>query len=204
MGAGAALAVLGLVAFLVMRGGDAEEPAAAPAEPTADASAEPAEPSRAEVLAASVPVGEWRVVAVASKQFQRNGASSPIEGRDVNTWTFPAADCADTACAGTLQSSSGRSFAFTWDGRRLEVTRTETVSRDKKRACIDRGTGQVLPIEESAARVTYRYSYTPFRGSAEEMTSRQTTRLSYEFFGTCEPGPTDVVRYTWLWTMTPA
>jgi hypothetical protein len=205
VGAGVGLAVLGLVAFLVLRGGDEESPEAAAPEPTSEPTgAAPAEQTAAEVLAGSVPSGEWRVVQKADQQIQRNGASQPFKAREENTWTFPAADCSDAVCSGVIQSSSGRTFAFSWNGRKLDVTRTETVSRDKKRACIDRTTGEVLDIAESAARVTYRYSYSPLTGTPDRMTGKQTTRISYEFFGTCTPGPTDIVRYTYKWTMTPA
>ena len=203
-GAGAGLAVVGLVAFLALRGGDAESERASAPEPSAEPSAAEAEPTASEVLAGSVPAGEWRVVVKDGRQIHRSGASEPVEGREENSWTFPAADCSDTMCSGTLESSSGRSFTFTWNGRKLDVTRTETVSRDKKRACIDRDTGEVMPIEESAARATYHFSYQPFTGTPERMTSEQTTRMSYEFFGTCTPGPADIVRFTWQWTMTPA
>jgi hypothetical protein len=204
-GAGAGMAVLALVAFLAMRGGGGGEtqPAAA-AKVTAPPSATPDEPSPAEVLAQSLPTGAWRIVVKDGKQIRRNGTTSPVEVRDVDSWTFPAADCSDSVCSGAIENSSGKPFPFTWNGRKLDVTRPDTVSTDKKRACIDLDTGEVLPIEESASRLTYHYVFEPFMGTAQRMTSLETIRVSYEFFGTCHTTPNDAVRYTYRWTMTPA
>lgn len=202
---GAGLAVLALVAFLAMRGGGGEgaEPPAA-ANVAASPSAAPDEASPAEVLAQSLPTGSWRVVVTGDEQILRNGTTSHFKAHEANTWTFPAADCSDSVCSGTIESSSERTFPFTWNGRKLDVTRPDTEVKDKKRACIDLDTGEVMPIEEAAARVTYHYSFRPFTGTAERMTSGETTRLTYEFFGTCHTTPNDTVRYTYLWTMTPA
>jgi hypothetical protein len=205
--AGAGLAVLALVAFLALRGGDGgdggDETGVRAAAEIASPSVTPGEPSPAELLAQSLPTGSWRVVVEGDEQILRNGTTSHFKAREVNTWTFPVADCSDSVCAGTVESSSERSFPFTWNGRKLDVTRPDTVTKDKKRACIDQVTGQVMPIDEAAARVTYHYAFGPFTGTGHRMTSKETTRLTYEFFGTCHATPNDTVSYTYKWTMTP-
>ena len=63
--------------------------------------------------------------------------------------------------------------------------------------------GEPRPIETSADRLTLRYSYGPFTGGPERMTAKATTRISYEWFGDCEPHATDTVRETYAWVMTP-
>ncbi len=200
--AGAAL--LGLIAFLVFRGGDAAEAdRAASVDDNPSPTASPREPTPAEVLAESQPSGEWQLVIFNRTLTQRDGTSRPNKGKsDPATWTFPAATCSDAQCSGSILSSSGREFPFTWDGEKLRVTRPESTERDKKRACVDRDTGQVMPIQESAARATWHYSLGPFVGSARRMTSNAVTRVTYEFFGSCTPSPTDEVRGNFEWVMT--
>ena len=204
-GVGVGAAVLVLVAFLALRGGDAAEAdRAALVDVAATPSATPSEPTPAEVLAESQPSGEWKLVIFNRTLTQRDGTTRPNKGKsDPATWTFPAAACSDAQCSGSITSSSGREFPFTWDGKRLRVTRPESTERDKKRACVDRETGQVVPIQESAARATWHYSLSPFVGSAQRMTSKAVTRVTYEFFGTCTPSPTDEVRGDFEWVMTP-
>jgi hypothetical protein len=201
---GAVVAVLVLVAFLALRGGlDDDVDRAALVDEVATPSATPSEPTPAEVLAESQPSGDWKLVIFNRTLTQRDGTTRPNKGKsDPATWTFPAAACSDAQCSGSITSSSGREFPFTWDGEKLRVTRPETTERDKKRACIDEDTGQVMPIQESAARATWHYSLNPFVGSAEQMTSKAVTRVTFEFFGTCTPSPTDEVRGDFEWVMT--
>jgi hypothetical protein len=204
-GAGVAVVVLALIAFLALRGGDDPAPRAAtvggPATPSSSA---PPEPTAAEVLEESAPSGVYKVVIVGVSTTTRGGQTSPLKERDDPlTWTLPAAACSDTQCSGTISSSSGNTFPFSWDGHRLVVVRTQDQSRDKKRACVDRVTGEVRPIESSAARATYHYHYGALKGSADRLVGTSVTRTTYEFFGDCTPGPSDTVKATYEWRMTP-
>jgi hypothetical protein len=145
----------------------------------------------------------WKVVAVGRTSTTRGGATKPLRQRgDPVEWTFPAAACSDTQCSGTITSSSGRKFPFTWDGHRLVVTHKDLVERGNKSACVDTVTGEVQPIASSADRVTYHRSYGPFKGSPERMTGAATVRISYEFFGDCTPSPSDEVKDTYVWVLT--
>jgi hypothetical protein len=202
---GAGVAVLGLVAFLAFRGGDAAEAdRAVVAEPKVSPSATPQEPTPAEVLAESQPSGEWKLVIFDRTVVQRDGTTRRSKARsEPATWTFPAAACSDTRCSGTITSSSGREFPFTWNGHRLKVVPSVKVDRDVKRPCVDTVTGEEKPIAESAFRTTNHYSLKPFTGTASRMTAQATTRVTYEVFGTCEVTPEDAVLGTYDWVMTP-
>ena len=209
VGAGASVVVLALVAFLAFRGGaDPADPAAltaavgatAPATP----SATPSEPTPADVLTEAAPSGVYRLVIVGRTTTTRGGSTTPLKERDdPKKWTFPAAECSDTQCSGTITSSSGNTFPFTWNGRRLTITHPDDSSRNKKEACVDTETGAVMPIAESAARVTWHYHYGSFVGTADRLVGTSVTRTTYEFFGTCEPAPDDQVKAVYEWRLTP-
>ena len=204
-GAGAALVVLALIAFLLLQGGDKSTDRAALVDAPPTPSSSPTGPSPAAVLEESAPTGVWKVVVVGRTLTTRGGQTKPLKQReDPLLWTFPAAACSDTECSGTLSSSSGKDFSFTWDGRALTVAREDAVYRNKKEACIDTETGVVQPIEQSAARITWHYHYNPFVGSASRLVGTSVTRTTYEFFGTCEPHDSDTVKATYEWRMTPA
>ncbi len=203
-GVGASAVVLALIAFLVLRGGDDPKDRAAlvdvPATPSATTSSPP---TAAEVLQESAPSGVYKLVIVGVSTTTRGGQTTPLKDKsDPVKWTLPIADCSDAQCSGTVSSSSGRTFPFTWDGRRLRVDLSDDMERDKKRACVDTVTGEVRPIATSAARVTWHYHYAPFTGSPENMVSRSVTRTTYEFFGDCEPQPGDNVKAIYEWRMT--
>lgn len=203
-GVGAGALVLALVAAFALRGGEEKADTAAPIEPSATPSPSATAPTAAEVLEESSPSGTWRLVVTGISTTTRGGDTSPLEYRDDPVeWTFPAASCTDAQCTGSITSSSGSEFPFSWDGRNLSVQRTNTVQRGKKAACVDIVTGEVRPIEQSAARLTWTYRYGSFSGSAKRMVARSTTRTSYEFFGDCEPQPGDEVKATFKWVLTP-
>ena len=202
---GVGVAVLVLVAFLALRGGDADEAdRVALVDVASTPSATPTEPTPAEVLAESQPGGEWKLVIFDRTVVQRDGTTRQSKAKSESvTWTFPAVACSDTECSGTLTSSSGRELPFTWDGDRLRVTQSEKVVRDVKRPCVDTVTGEEEPIALSAFRTTNHYSLKPFTGTASRMTAPATTRVTYEVFGTCKVSPQDDVLGTYEWVMTP-
>ena len=124
VGGGALVLVAGAVVFAVSQSGeDSDTPlaVAAAADPTsaAPSASEDPEPTPEEVLAGSVPTGKWKMVQTFKYSIQRNGQRSQSWSYDpINrTWKFPPADCTAAACTGTLRSSSGSTFEFTWDGK---------------------------------------------------------------------------------------
>ena len=205
-GAGAALLLLALVAFLATRGGDDGTPSAlATTRPTPSASpSEESVATPAEVLEESQPSGVWKLVVKGRNQTTRGGATTPLKQReDPVEWTFPTAACSDAQCSGEISSSSGKEFPFVWDGGELDVTLGGKTQRGQKAACVDTETGEVKPIEEAAARLTYHFAWGPFVATPDKMTARSTTRTTYEFFGTCEPHDSDLVKATYVWVLTP-
>ena len=103
-GVGAGAAVLGLVAFLAFRGGDAAE--ADRAKPVAERSSPSASPSEAtpeEVMAESAPPGEWRVTTFGRTLTTRGGSTRKFKDLgDPVFWTFPDGSCTATGCSGTI------------------------------------------------------------------------------------------------------
>ena len=202
-GVGVAVVVLALIAFLAFRGDADKADPAASAKVGSTPSATPSAPTPAELLTEAAPSGVYKVTIVGRTTTLRGGQTRPNKERgDPLRWTLPAAACSDTQCSGTISSSSGNTFPFTWDGRRLAVTHPDDVTRNKKEACVDTETGAVQPIEEAAARITWHYHYGSFVGTSDLLVGTSVTRTTYEFFGTCEPGPTDPVKAVYEWRLT--
>lgn len=161
-----------------------------------------------EALEAAVPDGRywfrWENV-----NTRRDGTNLKPDRETGGPWVFDASGCTAGGCQGSIKSGKGgaSSLTFTWDGRSLDLTREPTVEPGKKEACVDTVTGEVLPIGESAARWTANYAYPPVPlrpgpdGSMPQTFSvSRTTRYTWEFFGTCEKGPQDVVSARSTWT----
>ncbi len=210
VGGGALVLVAGAVVFAVSQSGeDSDTPlaVAAAADPTsaAPSASEDPEPTPEEVLAGSVPTGKWKMVQTFKYSIQRNGQRSQSWSYDpINrTWKFPPADCTAAACTGTLRSSSGSTFEFTWDGKRLAVGERRSTERVAKAACVNTETGVEQPIALSAVRRTYHYDIPAFRGTGSRMVTDMVTRVTREWFGDCSEGPLDVVRLYERRVMTP-
>ena len=132
VGGGALVLVAGAVVFAVSQsgedGGTTPLAVAAAADPTsaAPSASEDPEPTPEEVLEGSVPTGKWKMVQTFKYSIQRDGQRSQSWSYDPisRTWKFPPADCTATACSGTLRSSSGSTFEFTWDGKQAVRGRT--------------------------------------------------------------------------------
>lgn len=214
--AGAATVVAaGVVTAVVLTSssGDGEgSDTAPPTSETTSLSAEQlAEQQREEhvaALEAAVPGGryffDWVNVAT-----RRDGSDMKPDKEHGGPWVFDASGCTAGGCHGTITSgtSGGASLTFTWDGRVLDITRKPTVEPGDKEACVDTTTGEVLPIEESAARWTATYAYPPVRlrpGADGALPATfavtRTAKYTWEFFGTCEKGSQDVVRQRSTWT----
>jgi hypothetical protein len=118
----------------------------------------------------------------------------PLDYRQQPTrWTFTSDSCSADGCTGTVSSSSGQDYPYTWDGRELVVVRQLT-DESGKLACAD-GSGDSVPISEGAATHTYRYSFGSFAGSANQLTSRLVIEISTEFSGSCQATPDDPLTY---------
>ena len=149
----------------------------------------------AETITQSQPTGQWRAQVIGRSQLLRSGARAPLDYRQQpTTWTFTSESCSADGCTGTVSSSSGRDFPYTWDGRELVVDRHLLTDESAKLACSDE-TGDSVPISEAAAIHTYRYSFGSFAGSANRLASRVVIEISTEFIGSCRATPDDAITY---------
>jgi serine/threonine-protein kinase len=212
-GATAAVVVAGVVVGLTLADNDdgASDAGGAPtSEPTLSEAEQRAieREEKIEELETAVPTGRYR--------YQWKGVETRRDGGKANrqtaegTWNFSAPDCTARGCTGSISSNTpGASLTFTWDGTTMAVDRKPAVERGEKAACVDTVTGEVLPIEESAARWTAAYEYQPAEvtpgpdGTLPDRfrLTREAT-VTWEFFGTCEKGPHDTVATSATWVLT--
>ena len=143
----------------------------------------------------SQPTGQWRAQVIGRSKLLRSGMRAPLDYRQQpNTWTFTSESCSADGCTGTVSSSSGRDFPYTWDGRELVVDRHLLTDESGKLACTDK-TGDPVPVSEAAAIHTYRYRFGSFVGSADRLASRVIIEISTEFTGSCQATPDDAITY---------
>ena len=148
-----------------------------------------------ETITSSQPTGQWRAQVIGRSKLLRSGVRAPLDYRQQpNTWTFTSESCSADGCTGTVSSSSGRDFPYTWDGRELVVDRHLLTDESGKLACTDE-TGDPVPISEAAAIHTYRYRFGSFVGSADRLASRVVIEISTEFTGSCQATPDDAITY---------
>ncbi len=210
VGVGGLAAAAVVTAVVVLRGDEREQRRAgrrqrraAPttAEPTLsdEERAEQRREERVAELEAGVPSGRYRWVSTGTERL-RNGDTNPVK-KDRGTWTFPDPNCTAGRCKGQVVSSSGAEWSFVWTDGALAITRKPI--DDPKVACVDTVTGVTLPIGESAASGTTTYDVAPASAPAgPDGSPAKTITVTYEatydwkFYGTCEPGPTDLVGYS--------
>ena len=191
------VAVGAVAAYLLI--GDGQPPSDRPPGDAATSSSASSSPEEVEVLSAETitqtqPTGRWRAQVIGRSQLLRSGVRVPLDYRQQPTrWTFTSDSCSADGCTGTVSSSSGQDFPYTWDGRKLVVVRQLT-DESGKVACFDE-TGDSVPIGEGAAAHTYRYSFGSFAGSANRLTSRLVIEISTEFSGSCQATPDDALTY---------
>jgi len=197
------LSVLGLVAVGALAAylliGDGQPASSRPRIDAATSSSASSPPVEVEVLSEetitqSQPTGRWRAQLIGRSKLLRSGLRAPLDYRQQpTTWTFASESCRTNGCTGTVSSSSGLDFPYTWDGRELVVDRQLT-ERTTKLACSDEKDGSV-PISAAAATHTYRYSFGSFTGSANRMTIRVVSEISTEFSGSCQAMSDDALTY---------
>ena len=75
-------------------------------------------PTPSALLAATVPRGVYTFTRIVVDPDPRLDFGEP-GFKETRKWTFGEPTCDNTACTGTIKSSSGRTFAYTWDGKQL-------------------------------------------------------------------------------------
>lgn len=205
--AGAAVMVVlaGAGALALTGGSDSADPSPEPPGTTA-AESPTAEPTEGTAVEDTQPRGVYTVTSKLLPTDLRGGGTRKEAGAKPATWTFKPDGCTDTECVGTIKSSSGAKISYVYDGTGLKLAREPVTS--PKEACVDTVTGEVRPIEESAAIHHYKYSYDPLRfqpgepGEPPQLASwRVRGRVTIDFFGDCEPDPTNPVQYNAILTM---
>lgn len=199
-GAALTLVVAGAVTVMALNGrGDATPRRIAAVGSTAESaspSAEPAVVSPEDLMNQSQPTGVWRLRGRGRSSVKRSGDTAKEHYKTTTaTWTFDSRSCTPKGCAGRITSTSGSTFDYSWNGKKLVVVRKNVTSTTKKLQCFDDVTGDPAPISEAAAVDSYRYSFGPFTGSATRMTSQVVVHVSTEFFGTCKASPDDTVKF---------
>ena len=134
-----------------------------------------------------VPEGRWKVtntVVATTYDDEKVGAQESF------TWTFqPDCEQADE-CGGTVKSSSGASFPYTWDGQVLTVNRPESKFVDEGR-CFNNQTDKRVP--GSHYKATTHYQKSVRLQAAGELSATQgrfvgtwTSRTTYSELVNCE------------------
>lgn len=194
----AAVVVGGAVAGVAISGdgdssGDGDAPSAAEVE-------EEKRREKVAALEAGAPSGEYTYRGTVT-EIQKNGKRLQ-PSTSTGTLTFSDPDCAETGCNGSISLSGDSIATYAWDGTTLSIEQTAAVVAGKKVACVDTVTGEVQPIKEAAARSTYgAHRYSPVRVPAgsdgslpDTFSATSTSRVTWEFFGTCKTSPEIVVR----------
>ena len=192
--AGGAVVAVGVVAasvVLLTAKDDAGQAADHPAR-TPSSSASPTEttsPTETEIdpVTGRDPEGRWKVT--------NTVVSTTYDGEKVGahqsfTWTFqPDCEQADT-CGGELKSSSGSSFAYTWDGRVLTINRPESTFVEEGR-CFNSETDKRVP--GSHYKITTRHQKRVKLSAVGEHSATQgrfvgnwTSRSTYSELVNCE------------------
>ena len=206
--AGGRLALFGAVAAVVAAGAAAtavaltggSDPAAVqpaaggsptPGDPVASPS--PTEPSLEELT----PSGKYRItLTLVSSTYEENPPR--VQRRQ---WMLDLTDCTDTACEGTIESSSGSSFLYEWDGTSLQLSDAKSGRNVYRGPCIDDVTGEEVP--GTRGKVVETFTYKPLRvtksdadGTPVRLEGVQTARTTYEgITRDCRDSPTDRAKF---------
>jgi hypothetical protein len=137
--------------------GEAAPPAADGS--TTAAAAEPEEPTLEELT----PVGTYRLTRV----LQLNTYDQKYPKRDGAVWTLDLTRCrGERICQGRIDSDSGNTFRYSWDGRRFVVTPDGKTRSVFEGPCVDDATGEDVP--GSKGRVVEQVTWEPLRSVRED------------------------------------
>lgn len=126
----------------------------------------------------------------------------PGPKRETRTWTLDLKKCQqDKVCSGTIQSSSGSTFKYTWNGKKFDVTPPKGGRTVLEAPCVDDQTGAEVP--GSLGRVTDYVTWKPLRatrldadGTPVRFEGGQRLRTTYEGLSEgCRDLPADHATY---------
>ncbi len=207
-----AVAIGGVVAFALTRGGDddrnvagaVDDPAAEDREPTAEELREQRRAKKLAELEAGLPDGQWSLVStIVSTDFTDEAVGDSTR----SVWTLSPTCPSLKDCGGTVSSTSGSTFAFTWTGDRIVVSRQGRTSGSEQTVCIDTVTGLETP--GSSARASWRHDprivlkATGFDadGAPRGFRGRTTYVVSFSDYVNCNRA--DPLRAVYRWALTP-
>ncbi|MCW2747147.1 MAG: hypothetical protein JWP10_289, partial [Nocardioidaceae bacterium] len=139
------------------------------------------EKAKVKAFAANAPSGKWNVVSTIT--------SSDFDGDKIGqistfTWTFDST-CEKYLCTGTISSSSGNKFPYTWDGK--TIVREVVAPKPEARTCIDTATG--IETKGTSAVVTVVYESAPLvaepAGTPTKLVGDFTETNSYSQYVDC-------------------
>lgn len=143
--AGIAAAVVlvggGATAVALSGGDDDPEPVASDTTETAESSSPPEEPEPDPVVD-TVPSGEYTYRSVVTKT---ESAAYKVGDETVRIWTIEADCTSATSCGGTITSTSGSTFEFVWDGKKM-VRPMNDPSFTQQGTCSDDVTGERVGV----------------------------------------------------------
>ncbi|QZY30466.1 serine/threonine-protein kinase [Nocardioides coralli] len=196
IGAGAVLVVVGgTAATIALTGDDGDAPeAVAPVAAGESAAAEEEEPPTLEEL---TPSGRFA--------FTRTRVAStydpPGQKQETTRWALDVRRCqGEEVCSGSIKSSSGSTFKYTWNGKRLDVTPPKNGRDVYEGLCVDTVTGEESP--GTWGRATTVVTWLPLRtvkvdesGFPVRLTGTQKWRTTYEGLTDCDDSPADTATY---------
>jgi len=202
-GVAAAAVVAGAVTVSFAVGGDDGSPDASLEDASTSDDAEPEEapsPPPPPTLEELTPTGTFRLTRTLLSSTYDEGT---LPKKDSVVWTLDVKKCKqEKECSGTIASSSGKTFQYSWNGKRLAVAPPRggrTV--DYEGLCFDTVTNEKIP--GTLGRVVTVATWTPLQVAALgeddipkrlEGTQRLVTTYS-GLEGNCEDSPTDRARY---------
>jgi len=198
LGAGAAVLVVGAAAvtYAVNNGAPAPTSAAA-ADDAAPVAAEEEEEPPPPTLEDLTPSGRYT--------FERTLVSSTYEQKlpkhETRVWTLDLKKCQqDTVCSGTIASSSGSTFKYSWDGKRFVVTPPKGGRSAYQGLCVDKVTNEEVP--GSLGRAVETVTWNPLKAAETDadgfpvsLSGGQRLMTTYEGLVDCDDSPTERARY---------
>ena len=202
LGAATAVVVAGAAATAVALAGGSppvQKPSAAagtpaPSEPVASPS--PTEPSFEELS----PAGKYRFTLTRVSSTYDN----PPPRVQRRQWTLDLTDCTDRACEGEIESSSGSTFLYKWDGTSIQLSNVGGNRYVYRGPCVDDVTGEEVP--GSRGKLVEIVTYKPLRvtesdadGTPIRFEGVQTYRTTYEGLTRgCRDTPADRAKFRML------
>lgn len=171
-------AVAALAALVVTAGcyGSGEDPSGRDRSEAAGSEEQDNEEQVA-ALEQSMPTGRYYWRGRPPEFTRRDGGVRQITAME-GTWTFVPTGCAPELCTGSVKSSSGSTYDFTWDGSAMVLKRK--AERLPIAGCADSATGRTLSTTDSASTEQRTYDVGPVAVTTNRP-GEPPARLAFEY-----------------------